>query len=94
MREAGAPAAVISAIREQFHEDLQNDVWRLLPVTDRLLHRVDSLVRSLPAECLIRAGDAIHLATAIDTGFDALYTNDRRLMSAAEAAGLRARTID
>jgi len=92
-REFGAPDHEIVKIRSQFRADLENDVWRLIPVTDRLLYRVDHLVRSLRPDCLIRAGDAIHLATAIDEGFEEIWTNDRRLLAAADAAGLRARSV-
>jgi predicted nucleic acid-binding protein len=81
-------------LRKHFAEDLHNEVWSLIPVTDRLLHRVESLVRRLDPGCLLRAGDAIHLATAIDSGFHEIWTNDRRLLTAAEAAGLEGRSID
>lgn len=93
LRECEAPRDEIAAIREQFREDVNNDVWRLIPVTDRLLTRVNQLVRSLPVECVIRAGDAIHLASAIDGGFDEIWTNDRRLLAAAEAVGVRPRSV-
>ena len=50
-------------------------------------------MRSLPVTCLIRAGDAIHIASAIDSGFEEIWSNDRRLLAAAEAVGLRPRSI-
>jgi predicted nucleic acid-binding protein len=94
IRERVAPPEAIAALRTHFADDLRNEVWSLIPVTDRLLHRVDSLVRRLHPECLLRAGDSIHLATAIDSGFHEIWTNDRRLLAAAEAAGLEGRSID
>lgn len=94
MRERAAPRESIAALRRQFREDIENEVWSLVPVTDRLLGRVDFLVRSLPPSCLIRAGDAIHLATAIDAGFQEIWSNDRRLVAAAEAAGVQGRRVE
>lgn len=94
MRECGARPAEIATLRQQFHADIRNEVWSLIPVTDHLLARVHDLVGSLPASCMLRAGDAIHLATALDAGFQEIWTNDRRLLTAAEAAGLRGRTVD
>jgi predicted nucleic acid-binding protein len=92
-REGRIPAESIAAIRQQFQEDLEQEVWSLVPVTDRLLRLVERLIRGLPPSCLLRAGDAIHLATAIDAGFREIWTNDRRLLEAAEAAGLRGRCV-
>jgi predicted nucleic acid-binding protein len=94
IREFALPGDVIATLRRQFQEDLQGEVWRLIPITDRLLYRVDAIVRSLPVTCLIRAGAAIHIASAIDSGFEEIWTNDRRLLAAAEATGLRPRSIE
>ncbi len=92
-RECAAAPESITTLRRQFRQDLTDEVWSLIPVTDRLLHRVDALIRSLPMSCLLRAGDAIHLVTAIDAGFHEIWTNDRRLLAAVEAAGLQGRTV-
>jgi predicted nucleic acid-binding protein len=91
MREAGATAESIATLRKYFRDDIRREVWSFVPVTDRLLQRVESLVRRLPPTCLIRAGDAVHVATAIQEGFDEIWSNDRRLLAAAEAAGLQGR---
>jgi predicted nucleic acid-binding protein len=93
IREASAPPEWIAEIRAQFQEDLANRVWNLLPVSPSILRSVDSLVARLPASLFIRAGDAVHLATAIENGFDEIWTNDRRLLAAADAAGVRGRCL-
>ena len=46
-------------------------------------------MRNLPATTSIRAGDAVHLASAIEYGFDEIWTNDCHLLAAARDAGLR-----
>jgi predicted nucleic acid-binding protein len=39
----------------------------------------------------LRAGDAVHLATAAEAGFGEVWTNDRHMLAAARAFGLRGR---
>jgi predicted nucleic acid-binding protein len=94
LRERGVTPDTIGTLRQQFLEDLRDEVWSLIPVTESLLHRVDALVATLPASCLIRAADAIHLASAIGSGFEEIWSNDRRLLAAAEAVGIRGRMVD
>lgn len=66
----------------------------LIPVSDRLLHMVESLTRTLPPSCYLRAGDAIHLASAVENGFGEIWTNHRRLLEAAASLGLKGRSVD
>jgi hypothetical protein len=65
----------------------------LIPVTTDLLRRVDRFVRSLPPQTFLRAGDAIHLVSAIEYGFDEVWTDDRHLLAAAAAAGLSGKCL-
>ena len=80
-------------LRQAFFEDIENGVWDLLPVSDGLLRKVDLAVRSLPAQTYVRAGDAIHLVSARDTGFSEIWSNDRRLLAAAPQFGLTGRSV-
>jgi hypothetical protein len=41
----------------------------LLPITDHILNRIESLIRALPHEVFLRAGDAIHIVSAVEAGF-------------------------
>jgi predicted nucleic acid-binding protein len=41
----------------------------------------------------MRAGDAIHLVSAAEYGFDEIWTNDRQLLAGAAYAGLTGRTV-
>ena len=93
IRERSLDATAAGRVRGAFLDDIKNRVWALIPVSDRLLHRVALLVRRLPASCYIRAGDAIHLATAMESGFEEIWTNDRQLMRAASYAGLKGRSV-
>jgi predicted nucleic acid-binding protein len=42
--------------------------------------------------CAVRAGDAIHTATALETGETEIWTNDRHLLAAVAHFGLAGRS--
>jgi predicted nucleic acid-binding protein len=44
---------------------------------------VEDAFQKLPPTIFLRAGDAIHLATASEAGFKEIYSNDRHLLAAA-----------
>jgi predicted nucleic acid-binding protein len=66
---------------------------RDVPVTDRLLRRVESATRALPPSCYLRTFDALHLVTAADSGFLEIWTNDRHMLAAAPHFGLVGRAV-
>lgn len=80
-------------IRSLFLEQLRNESWILLPVTETLLYRIEALTSALPAKVFLRAGDALHLATASEAGFTEIWTNDRHLLAAAPHFGLVGRSV-
>ena len=78
-----------SALLEAYDKDIQ-DLFRLLPVRDEIIVGAGSVVE----RHRLRAGDAIHLATALDIAASIpqvfMVTSDVELLEAAEAAGLGA----
>jgi len=79
--------------RATFIEDLRNGVWILVPLSERLFYRVEALVSALPSNAYVRAAHAIHIVTARENGFEEIWSNDRRLLEAAEHFGLRGRSV-
>jgi predicted nucleic acid-binding protein len=77
-----------------FAHHCESGVWQLVPVTDSILRTTRLLIRSVASTVPLRAGDAIHLATAISIGESELWTNDRHLLAATHAAGLTGRHVD
>jgi hypothetical protein len=77
-----------------FRAHVEADIWSFLPVTDTILRTTATLVRGLPASIPLRAGDAIHVATALDSGEPEIWTNDRHLLAAATYFGLAGRSVD
>jgi len=93
LRERTLTPATARAVREQFFEDIENQTWILIPVSEALLRRVENLTRGLAPNVFIRAGDAIHLASAIDAGFHEVWSNDRHVLAAAPYFGIQGRQI-
>ncbi len=78
---------------DMFRRHVEGDVWSLIPVSEALLRRAVALIRSLPGNVPLRAGDAIHVATALDVGESEIWTNDRHLLAAAARCGIAGRNV-
>ena len=63
-----------------------------MPVTESLLRKTAMLMRSPRPDVPLRAGDAIHTATALETGETEIWTNDRHLLAAVAHFGLAGRS--
>ena len=79
--------------RDLFLDDVRTGVITVLPVTERLLRRVEAVTRTLAPGCYVRAFDALHLVTAADLGFSEIWTNDRQMLAAAPHFGLIGRSV-
>ena len=93
LREGTLKPKAAAALRDHFLGDIDAGIWKLLPITERLLRRIESTTRTLGKDIFLRAGDAIHIASALDAGFMELWTNDRHLLAAASQLGLKGRSI-
>jgi predicted nucleic acid-binding protein len=93
VREGSLSMAQGRELTDLFRSHIESDVWNLIPVTESLLRRTAALIRGLPREVPLRAGDSIHLATALDVGEPEIWTNDRHLMAAATHVGIGAKTV-
>jgi predicted nucleic acid-binding protein len=92
-REGTLTPAAERTARDQFLEDVQKETWILVPVTERILRQVELLTRTMPRDMFLRAGDAIHIVSAVEAGFHEIWTNDRHLLAAAANFGLTGRTV-
>jgi predicted nucleic acid-binding protein len=93
VREGSLTIAQGHELIDTFRSHVDADLWNLLPVTDALLRRTASLVRALPPNIPLRAGDAIHLASALHTGEPEIWTSDRHLLAAAKSVGLVGKSV-
>lgn len=93
VREGRLTAVYAAEVIHNFRDDLANDIWTLLPLSTALLRQVDVEMSKLPAHLSLRAGDAIHLVSALDAGFTEIWTNDRHMLAAAPHFGLTGRSV-
>lgn len=76
-----------------FNSHVESGVWHLVPVTGGLLRRTAKMIRGLPRDVPLRAGDAVHLVTALEVGEPEIWTNDRHLLAAAPHLGIVGRSV-
>jgi predicted nucleic acid-binding protein len=90
LRERQITAAELRLVYVQHDMDSAEQRIEWLPLTTATLERVQQAYRQLPATYFLRAGDAIHLATAAEAGLKEIYSNDRHLLAAAPVFKLKA----
>jgi predicted nucleic acid-binding protein len=83
LREGKISARGFRQAHEQFTQDQARALIRWLPVSGSIVERVHFAFLNLPPNIFLRAGDAIHLATASEAGFKDIHSNDRHLLAAA-----------
>jgi predicted nucleic acid-binding protein len=91
MREGSLNAAQFRELLRVFLKHVDAGIWTLVPVGERLLRKITSLVGAAPSGVYLRAGDAIHLATAQDLGEHEIWTSNRHMLAAAPRFGLAGR---
>ena len=93
LREGLLTHAQFKIVLRQFERDDKSGIWIWLPVTSELCRKTAARIRARPKATFIRAGDALHLTTAAESGFAEIYSNDRHLLAAASLFGLKALNI-
>ena len=93
IREKRITSDEVSHLRTTFFEDVSRGIVRMIPVTETILRVVEVTVAMLPTAVVIRAGDAVHLASAQQQGFAEIWSNDRHMLKAAPHFGIAGRSI-
>jgi hypothetical protein len=82
-REGTLDHALFSHLNTQLTDDHSFGLTTWFPLSPSIVDRVHQSFLKLPPTVFLRAGDAIHLATASEAGFKEIYSNDRHLLAAA-----------
>ena len=93
IREKAATRDEAAHLRATFLEDVSSGVLLLIPVSEDILRTVETVVSKLPTTMFLRAGDAIHLASAQVEGFSEIWSNDRHMLRAASHFGVVGRSV-
>jgi predicted nucleic acid-binding protein len=93
LREGQANRGEARALFDQFDADCANELWDWLPLTEELIVEAAAAFRRLSPKLVLRTADAIHLASAKAHGLKAVYTNDLRMLAAADEFKLRGRSV-
>jgi predicted nucleic acid-binding protein len=64
-------------------------VWTWLPFDTAVEHTMEHALLTLGPRAFLRTGDAIHLSTASLNGFREIHSQDRHVLRAAAAFGLK-----
>jgi predicted nucleic acid-binding protein len=88
VREKSIARQQASSLQQTLLEDVSIGIVQLVPISEVILRSVEAVVAKLPSTVFLRAGDAIHLATAQHSGFQDVWTNDRHMLKAATHFGI------
>ena len=94
LREGVVDEAAFREVIAQFEDDCSRGLWMWIPVTAAVLTATVAVIRRVPKSVSLRAGDAIHLACARESGFTEVYTGDRHMTAAAPHFRLRAVAVN
>lgn len=93
LREGAIRPAAYAALVGQVRTHIDAGAFRWLAQTQEVFLRIQHVYQKLPATVFLRAADAIHLATAAESGFRVLYSNDAHLLAAARHFGLEGKNV-
>ena len=88
-REGAINQQELRVVIAEFEKDSKAGGFNWLPVSPAVVERAVRAYETLPTSTALRAADAIHLAAAAENGFREIYSNDARLLGAAQHFGLK-----
>jgi predicted nucleic acid-binding protein len=93
LREGAIRPTAYAALMGQVRAHIEAGAFRWLAQDGEIFSRLRNVYQKLPAVVFLRAADAIHLATAAESGFRIVYSNDAHLLAAAKHFGIEGRNL-
>jgi len=93
LREGHLSESNYQLVLKQYELDLRTQLWEWLPVKEDLWTMIEESFASLPETVFLRGADAMHLLTAKSHEFPEVFTNDRHMLKACGALGLKGRNL-
>jgi predicted nucleic acid-binding protein len=93
LREGAIRSAAYAALLDQVRAHIEAGAFHWLAPDREIFQRIDRCYRKLPGSVFLRAADAIHLATAAESGFRVVYSNDGHLLAAAKYFSLEGKNV-
>jgi predicted nucleic acid-binding protein len=93
LREAAIRPAAYAALVGQVRAHIEAGAFQWLAQDGEVFARIRHVFQKLPATVFLRAADAIHLATAAESQFSVVYSNDTHLLTAATYFGIEGRNV-
>jgi predicted nucleic acid-binding protein len=93
LREGAIRAASWAALVGQVQAHIDAGAFRWIAQSADILVRIRKVCEKLPATVFLRAADAVHLATAAESGFREVYSNDAHLLAAARHFGIVGKNV-
>lgn len=84
------PRAMRDAL-DQYDDDNGAVVWDWIPVAPAVIEDARRRLEAIGTRFALSGADAVHLSTARLSGFDEIWTADRRMIAAAASFDLKAR---
>jgi predicted nucleic acid-binding protein len=93
LREGAIRAVAYAALLGQVRVHIDAGAIRWITLDGEMFLRIGKIYQKLPASVFLRAADAMHLATAAESGFRVIYSNDAHLLAAARHFGIEGKNV-
>jgi predicted nucleic acid-binding protein len=92
-REGSIRPVAFAALIDQVRTHIEDGAFYWLAQNKEILSMILKVYENLPPTVFLRAADAIHLATAAESGFRVVFSNDAHLLAAAKHFGLEGKNV-
>jgi predicted nucleic acid-binding protein len=93
LREGAIRPTAYAALLGQVRAHIDAGAFHWLAPDKETFLRIGQVYSKLPGSVFLRAADAIHLATAAESGFRVVYSNDAHLLTAAKYFGIEGKNV-